>query len=96
MAAVVCLAACGSHKSMVTAVDGNATTLIVFYDASVGKAPLMRAIDKSGSELVYDYVNLNGVAVRVPSSMTESQAIDYYNAVKGVLSVQRDQKMQLQ
>lgn len=76
--------------------ETSSRTLIILYDSTIGKAPLMRAIEEYGSRLIYDYTMLSGVAVSVPDGKTLQQATEYYSKVEGVLSVQRDQVMQLQ
>lgn len=55
----------------------------------------MKAIRKYNATLLYDYKNLNGVAISIPQSRGESNAIHYFEKIKGVLSVQKDKKMQL-
>ena len=44
--------------------------LIIFYDAQTGSAPLLKAVKASGASLIYEYKNLNGIAIR-PSSKTK-------------------------
>lgn len=65
-------------------------TLIIFYDPAVGKQPLLKAVRKMEAEILYDYKNFNGMAVRVPDSIRIEDAITRLRKVKGVLQVNRD------
>lgn len=69
--------------------------LIIFYDAGVGKQALLKGVAQYGAEIVYQYDNLNGIAVRIPTRQNMADAMAYFEKIQGVLSVQRDQKMQL-
>ena len=70
--------------------------LIIFYDAQTGSAPLLKAVKASGASLIYEYKNLNGIAIR-PSSKTKiKDAIAYFKKVNGVLSVEQDRLLKLQ
>ena len=69
--------------------------LIIYYAPDAGNKELLGAAKKYGSEVLYVYQNINGIAVTVPSGKSVSEAVRYYEKVKGVLSVTRDQKMQL-
>ncbi len=74
----------------------NTGNLIIFYDAQTGSAPLLKAVKVSGVTLVYEYKNLNGIAIR-PSSKTKIEdAITYFKKVNGVLSVEQDKLLKLQ
>ena len=73
----------------------SAETLIIYYNDKKGKKSLLKAIRKSGAELIYDYNIINGVAIRKPQNMTIDAAIRYYRKLKGVLQVSRDRIMQL-
>lgn len=70
-------------------------TLIIMYDAAVGKKPLMKAVKQYNARLLYDYRNFNGIAISLPDSVHIEKAIARFKKVKGVLSVQRDRKLQL-
>ena len=70
--------------------------LIIFYDTQTGSAPLLKAVKASGASLIYEYKNLNGIAIR-PSSKTKIEdAIAYFKKVNGVLSVEQDRLLKLQ
>ena len=58
--------------------------LIIFYDAQIGSAPLLKAVKTSGATLVYEYKNLNGIAIRPPSKTNIEDAIAYFKKVNGV------------
>ena len=70
-------------------------TLIVMYDAQVGKGPLQAAIQEYGAEIKYDYSIIPGMAIRLPDGSDIRKAIAYFKQVKGVVSVERDQMHRL-
>ena len=70
--------------------------LIVFYDAKIGSAPLLKAVKTSGATLVYEYKNLNGIAIHPSSKTNIEDAIAYFKKVNGVLSVEQDRLLKLQ
>jgi hypothetical protein len=70
--------------------------LIIFYDAKVGKEILLEAVNQYGAKLLYDYTNLNGIAVAVPENKSMNDAIKYFKKVNGVLSVEKDQVQSIQ
>lgn len=69
--------------------------LIIYYDPEVGNGNLLRAAKKYGSEVLYMYENINGIALTIPNSKSIQDAVNYYEKIKGVLSVTKDEKMQL-
>lgn len=66
------------------------STLIIYYDASIGCKPLLKAAKKIGAEVIYQYTFIKGIAVRKPDNMTLEAAKAYFERVKGTLSVQYD------
>lgn len=66
-------------------------TLIIYYDAEIGKEYLMEAVKKYGAELLYEYKMLKGISIRIPEDKSVEQAITYFRKVKGVISVHRSQ-----
>lgn len=70
--------------------------LIIYYDPEKGNEELLEAAKNYGSELIYVYRNINGIAVTVPKGRTMKEAMKYYEKINGVLSVSEDRKMQLQ
>ncbi len=87
------LSSCKVTKSL----QDNAAneTLIIYYLPDVGNSGLLSAAKKYGSKILYIYKNINGIAVTVPDGKTMQEAMKYYEKVNGVLSVTKDQKMQL-
>lgn len=71
-------------------------SLIISYDGEDALARLKKAIETYGAEIVYEYKIINSVAIRVPDTKTDEQAIQYFQKVKGVLSVERDRIMHTQ
>lgn len=67
--------------------------LIIYFDKDK-KTTLLNAINKQGDEFIYDYQNLNGLAIKVKQKNID-QAIAFYQKVDGVLQVSKDEKMEL-
>lgn len=70
--------------------DVSPSTLIIFYETTVGKKPLMKAVKLKHCTLLYNYKNMNGIAISIPKKWSINSAIRYFNQVKGVLQVNRD------
>lgn len=70
-------------------------TLIIMYDRAVGNKPLLKAIKKYDAKIIYLYKNFHGAAISVSKNHTETEAINYFKKVKGVLSVEKDRQLQL-
>lgn len=71
------------------------STLIIGYDAAVGKKPLMKAVKARKAKVIYDYKNFNSIAIRIAKGDDIQQAQEDLQKVKGVLSVERDRIMKL-
>lgn len=71
------------------------STLIIYYDAEVGKESLLEAVRSYKAELVYDYVNFHAIAIRIPRKKSLKQAKSFFEKVKGVLQVTEDHIIQL-
>lgn len=69
--------------------------LIIYYDSTIGKQPLLKSTWEMGCETIYDYKNFNAIAIRVPINANLNSVITKLNKTKGVLSVNRDQIMHL-
>ena len=70
-------------------------TLIIMYDETVGKEPLMEAIEAYGAEVKYDYSLIPGMAIRIPDGKDIRDAIAFFRKVRGVTSVERDRIIRL-
>jgi hypothetical protein len=70
-------------------------TLIIYYDGEVGAAPLLEAAKRMGCEIIYQYNNFQGVALRVPDKIKIEDAIGVFKKEKGVTQVNRDRIMHL-
>lgn len=73
------------------------STLIIWYDATKrrNKKALLKAVRKYKAKVIYDYKNFNGIAIKIPDGSDINSAITYFQKVKGVLQVSRDQIMHL-
>ncbi len=65
-------------------------TLIIYYDDTIGKEPLLESIEKYNAVILYEYINFNSVAIKIPEGTIIEDAITYFNGVEGVLLVNRD------
>ncbi len=58
-------------------------TLIISYDETVGKEPLVKAVAKFGAENLYDYSIINALSIRIPEGKTLEETTKYFRKVKG-------------
>ena len=70
-------------------------TYIIWYDAEIGKEPLLKAIEEKNGTVLYDYNNFSAVAANFPIYKPTNDIPSFFQNVSGVLSVQEDQQMQL-
>lgn len=96
----VAIQSCGTHSHSVNIPVQQHTpprfTLIILYDKNItGPETLLKAAKKYNAEVVYIYKNINGIAVSIPSSAKEDEAIRYFKHIQGILSVERDSKVEL-
>ena len=71
------------------------STLIIFYDVTVGKEPLLKAIEEYHAEIIYDLKIMKSITIKIPEGGKIEEAIEYFKKVNGVLQVNRDSMMQL-
>lgn len=90
---VALLFSCTATKTALS--DAPPENLIIYYEPEAGNGKLLEAAEKYGSKVIYVYKNINGIAVTVPRGRTAADAMKYYRGIKGVLSVTKDRKMQL-
>ena len=90
--AVLFLAACGLRSTRQEPRFYH--TFIIWYDETIGKKPLLKAADKKSATVVYDYKNFNAVALRTPIETSIEDTKSYFEKVRGVVSVQTDQRIQ--
>ena len=69
--------------------------LIIYYDPAVGKEKLVKTIEEYGAKLLFDYENLHGVAIEIPTGKSLKTATKYFEKVEGVVSVSQDEIMQI-
>lgn len=93
LALAIILPACRTTK--VAQVETSGEKLIIYYDPEAGNEALLDAAKKFGSEVLYIYKIINGIAVTVPTNKAVSDAIKFYEKIPGVLSVNKDQKLQI-
>lgn len=68
--------------------EHSSTVFLIMYDSKIGKAALLKSIKDYECEIVYDYVNINGMALKKPEGKTLEETMQYFREVKGVLSVE--------
>ena len=96
--ALIFLCSCGTKKEVLSVahathsdvIEHSPNVFLVMYDAETGKEPLQKAIKEYGCEVIYDYRNINGMALRKPESKTLEETMQYFKKVKGVLTVEYD------
>ena len=71
------------------------STLIIYYDAEIGKEPLLKSVKSYKAEVVYDYKNFHAIAIRIPKKESLKQSKAFFEKVKGVHQVNEDQIIQL-
>ena len=76
-------------------VQRDTDTLIVLYEAATPTASLKKEFAKYGAEILYEYKNINGFAIRIPKEKSLEQAKTHFSKVKGVLSVEKDEKVEI-
>lgn len=79
----------------VSADSVSSRTLIVFYDATVGKRRLLKAVKKFKGTILYDYKNFNGIAASFSKEVNIDTVMAKLRKVKGVLSVEQDRVLHL-
>ena len=65
-------------------------TLILFYEVATPTAPLKKAFAEYGAEIIYEYKNFNGFAIKIPKEKSLEEAKTHFSKLKGVLSVEKD------
>ena len=75
--------------------EATPDTLIISYDVSIGKEPLLAAIEQYNATILYEYNIINAVAIRIPEGTEIEDAIEFFSEVEGVIMVNRDQIYQI-
>ena len=70
-------------------------TFIISYDNTIGKEVLLQHAARENAEIIYDYRNFNGMALRVPVRDNVEHTRHLWEQIPGVLSVEPDRVMQL-
>ena len=71
-------------------------TLIVFYDENEISLPkLKRKVKSYGAEIIYEYKEMKGIAVRISQGKSIEQGRKYFESIKGVTNVMKDGKVEL-
>lgn len=82
-----------SYSSLTTSntqLEYSKDTLIIFFDAKIGKQYLLEAIKKTNAEIIYHYTMMNGIAVKINKHDNLEQYMNDFKKIKGVLSVEKD------
>ncbi len=105
--ALLSLVSCGTGRKVAQPLETQIITsedrgedyapdrLIIMYSEDVGKEPLMKAVKEYNAEIIYDYSIIPGMAIKIPDGSDIKEAISYFRAVKGVVSVERDRIIRL-
>ena len=101
--AFLSIVSCGTGKTLDTQItiddalfpEYAPDRLIIMYSEDVGKGPLLQAIKDYNAEIIYDYDIIPAMAIKIPEGSDIKEAIKYFKAVKGVVSVERDHIIRL-
>ncbi|MDO4222608.1 MAG: hypothetical protein Q4D05_01065 [Acinetobacter sp.] len=88
--------ACQHHTPTPTSVQQeNAPQhiLIIYYDAEIGKADLLKAVKRYPAQVLYEYHNFNAIAIQFHGDMKHAK--QHFQWIKGVLAVNENQIMSL-
>lgn len=70
-------------------------TLIIFYDSTIGKQPLLNYVHIKQCTVIYNYANFNAIAIQLAPKLDKKKTINDLQSVKGVLQVMEDQLLHL-
>ena len=73
----------------------SSNVLIIFYDVTIGKEPLIKAIKEFNATIIYDLNIMKSITIKIPEDKKIEEAIEFFQKVDGVLTVNRDSQMQL-
>ena len=73
----------------------SSSVLIIFYDVEIGKEPLLKAIEDYHATVIYDLKIMKSISIKIPENTKIEDAIEYFQKVEGVLTVNRDAIHQL-
>ncbi|MBR1631118.1 MAG: hypothetical protein IJ680_04610 [Paludibacteraceae bacterium] len=78
--------------SLVSRTDGQEqkTELLILFYESAHRADIHRAIRNMGGVVIYDYPNLNGMAVQAPHNCSIQQSLELLSGIDGVLMAKQD------
>ena len=65
-------------------------TLFIYYDPLIGKDSIYQAIEEYGASIIYDFININAIAIRIPTGTSIGNAMEFFKHVDGVLQVTTD------
>lgn len=75
--------------------EPSAEIVMVYFDKSGGSEEIVGTVKELGGNVVYDYNNINAIAVSLPVGMDLTEGMNLLAGLKGVVSVAPDRKMQL-
>ena len=91
--------ASGEPITILVGSDGQATidnTLIIMVSKETSLEDMVKEATSYGSTILYKYDSLHGLAIKVPTDKSTDEAITYFEKLKGVLSVSKDQVSSIQ
>lgn len=68
----------------------NPKTLIIFFNGRSSRTRLLKAVRRYKAKVIYQYRMMNGIAISIPDGKNLDASINYFEHVKGVISVQKD------
>ena len=88
---VLILSSCKTPQKQVEQRDTD--TLILLYEVATPTAPLKKAFAEYGAEIIYEYKNFNGFAIKIPKEKSLEEAKTHFSKLKGVRSGEKDEKI---
>jgi len=70
-------------------------TLIIHYKGKKGKKSLLKAVKKYKATVIYNYGNINAIAIQLPENIKVEDAKAHFEKVKGVRQVNYDRIMRI-
>lgn len=69
--------------------------LIIYYQPKLDLSVLKQKIKEYRADIRHEYKNFNALAIRIPHDKSIDESIKFFENIKGVLQVVKDQKMEL-
>ena len=72
----------------------SSSVFTVTYRCDIGPDPVIDAAEEIGCEVIYEYQNFCGIAIKRPRRRSLDETMRYFQKVEGVISVSYDEFLQ--